>query len=81
MTRITTIMYDFLPVLIFRFFARLQACNNTGILNTCTRLWQTESVQVTPVDSIKDVVPSFVKVPEFDNTWRRPEDISAETKQ
>ena len=36
----------------------LQARNNTGILNTCTRLWQTESEQTTPVDSIKNVVRS-----------------------
>ena len=28
----------------------------TGILNTCTRLWLTESEQATPMDSIKDVV-------------------------
>ncbi len=33
-----------------------QASNNIGVLNTCTRLWLTESEQVTPVDSIKDVV-------------------------
>ena len=38
----------------------------TGILNTCTRLWLTESEQTTPVVSIKDVVRSSVKVPEFD---------------
>ena len=44
----------------------LQASNNTGILNTSTRLWLTESEQATPVDSIKDVVRSSVKVPEFD---------------
>ena len=31
----------------------LQASNNTGILNTCTWLWLTESEQATPVDSIK----------------------------
>ena len=41
----------------------LQASNNAGILNTCTRLWLTESEQVTPVNSIKDVVRSSVKVP------------------
>ena len=40
--------------------------NNTGILNTCTQLWLTESEQATPVDSIKDVDGSSVKVPEFD---------------
>ena len=44
----------------------LQVSNNTEILNTCTRLWLTESEQATPVDSIKDVVRSSVKVPEFD---------------
>ena len=38
----------------------------------------TESKQATPVDSIKDVVWSFVKFPSSTNTWRRPEDISAE---
>ena len=36
----------------------LQASNNTGILNTCTRLWLTESEQATPVVSIKDIVRS-----------------------
>ena len=87
-------MYDFLPMLKFRFFFSssllnyqfpyciklytwstqqdivghlaseetvkwrlqiqfwLQASNNTGILNTCIRLWLTESEQATPVDSI-----------------------------
>ena len=40
--------------------------NNTGMLNTCTRLWLTESEQVTPVDLIKDIFRSSVKVPEFD---------------
>ena len=34
----------------------LQVSNNTGILNTCTWLWLTESEQATLVDSIKDVV-------------------------
>ena len=43
----------------------LQVSNNTGILSTCTRLWLTESEQATPVVSIKDVVRSSVKVPEF----------------
>ena len=38
----------------------LQASNNTGILNTCTRLWLTELEQVTSVDSIKEVVRSSV---------------------
>ena len=36
----------------------LQTSNNTGILNTCTRLWLRESEKATPVDSIKDVVRS-----------------------
>ena len=49
----------------------LQASNNTGILNTCTRLWLTESEQATPVDSIKDVVRSSVKVPEFDKHLKK----------
>ena len=43
----------------------LQVSNNTGILNTCTRLWLTESEQATPVDSIKDIVQSSMKVSEF----------------
>ena len=30
----------------------IQANNNTGILNTCTGLWLTESEQATPVVSI-----------------------------
>ena len=34
----------------------LTCSNNTGILNTCTWLWLTESEQVTPMDSIKDIV-------------------------
>ena len=49
----------------------LQASNNTGILNTCTRLWLTESEQVTPVDSIKDVVRISVRVPEFDKHLKK----------
>ena len=40
--------------------------NNAGILNTCTRLWLTESEQANPMDLIKDIVRSSVKVPEFD---------------
>ena len=39
--------------------------------NTCTRLWLTESEQVTPVVSIKDVVRSSVKVPEFDKHQKK----------
>ena len=49
----------------------LQASNNTGILNTCTRLWLMESEQATPMDSIKDVVWSSVKVPEFDKHLKK----------
>ena len=49
----------------------LQASNNTGILNTCTRLWLLESEQATPVGSIKDVVRSSVKVPEFDKHLKK----------
>ena len=44
---------------------------DTGILNTCTRLWLTESEQAAPVDSIKDVVLSSVKVPEFDKHLKK----------
>ena len=49
----------------------LQVSNNTGILITCTRLWPTESEQANPVDSIKDVVRSSVKVPEFDKNLKK----------
>ena len=49
----------------------LQASNNTGILNTCTRLWLTESEQATSVVSIKDVVRSTVKVPEFEKYLKK----------
>ena len=45
--------------------------NNTGILDNCTRLWQTESEQATPVDSIKNVVRSSMKVPEFDKHLKK----------
>ena len=45
--------------------------NNIGILNTCARLWLTESEQATPVDSIKDVVRSFAKVLEFDKHMKK----------
>ena len=55
----------------------LQASNNTGILNTCTRLWLTESEQASPVVSIKFEVPW--RFPSSTNTRRRPENISAET--
>ena len=49
----------------------LQVSDNIGILNTCTQLWLTESEQVTPVDSIKDVVRSSVKVPEFNKHLKK----------
>ena len=49
----------------------LQASNNTGILNTCTRLWLTESEQAIAVDSIKDVVRSSVKVQEMDKHLKK----------
>ena len=52
--------------------SRLKASNSTGILNTCTRLWLTESEQVTPEDSIKDVVRSSVKIPKFDKHLKKP---------
>ena len=48
-----------------------QASNNTGILNTYTRLWLTESEQATPVDSMKYVVQCSVKVPEFDKHLKK----------
>ena len=44
---------------------------NSGILNTCTRLWLTESEQATPVDSIKDRVRSSTKVPDFYNHLKK----------
>ena len=49
----------------------LQASNNTGIFNTCTRLWPAESEQATLVVSIKDVVRSSMKVPEFDKHLKK----------
>ena len=41
------------------------------MLNTCTWLLLTESEQVTPMNSIKDVVQSSVKVPEFDKHLKK----------
>ena len=41
------------------------------MLNICTRLWLTESERTTPVDSIKDIVRSSVKVPEFDKHLKK----------
>ena len=49
----------------------LQTSNNIGLLNTCTRLWLTESEQASPVDSIKDVIRSSGKVPEFDKRLKK----------
>ena len=49
----------------------LQVSNNIGILNTCTWLWQMELEQATLVDSMKDVVRSSVKVPEFDKHLKK----------
>ena len=49
----------------------LQVSNNIGILNTCTRLWLTESEQATPIVSIKNVVRSSVKVPELDKHLKK----------
>ena len=34
-------------------------------------IWQTESEQATPVDSIKDIVRSSVKVPKFDKHLKK----------
>ena len=50
----------------------LQASNNTGILNTCTQLWLTESEQATPMDSIKDIVRSSV----FNKHLKKAGDVS-----
>ena len=52
-------------------FVKTEMNNNTGIFNTCTRLWLTESEQATPVVSIKDVVRSSGKVPEFDKHLKK----------
>ena len=49
----------------------LKVSNNAGILNTCTRLWLTESEQATLMGSIKDVVRISVKVPEFDKHLKK----------
>ena len=49
----------------------LLASNNTGILNTCTRLCLTESEEATTVDPIKDVVQISVKVPELDKHLKK----------
>ena len=49
----------------------LQVSNNTGIVNACIWLWLTESEQATLVDSIKDVVRSSVKVPEFNKHLKK----------
>ena len=43
----------------------------TGILNTCTWLWLMESEQATPMVSIKDIVQSSMKVPEFDKHLKK----------
>ena len=53
--------------------------SGTDTYNRYAMLWLTESEQATSVNSIKDVVRSSVKVPEFDKHLKRPEDISAET--
>ena len=45
--------------------------SSIGLLSTCTRLWLTESEQVTPMESIKDVVWSSVKLPEFDKLLKK----------
>ena len=51
----------------------LQSSDDTGILNTCTRLRLTESERVTPVDSIKDVFRSSVKLSDFDKHLKKAE--------
>ena len=47
------------------------AYNRYAMCPACTQLWQTESEQATPVVSIKDVVRSSVKVPEFDKHLKK----------
>ena len=54
-----------------QFQSSLESRNNTGILNTCTWLWLRESEQVIPVDSIKDVIQSSMKVPECDKHLKK----------
>ena len=49
----------------------LKASNNTGILNTCTRLWLMESELVTPMDSIKGHNSKFR---EGSQVWQKPEE-------
>ena len=71
LTRITTITTKETIIWRLQVQSCLLASNNTGILSTCTRLWLTESEQMTPVDSIKDVVRSSVKVPEFDKHLKK----------
>ena len=48
-----------------------QVTSNTGILNSYTRLWLTELEQANPVDSIKDVVRSSIKVPKFNKYLKK----------
>ena len=60
-----------LQVLSIQVQSWLQVSNNTGILNTCTWLWLTESEQPTTVVSIKDEVRNSVKVPEFDKHLKK----------
>ena len=52
--------------------------NNRGILNTCTRLWLTESEQATLMDSIKDVVRSTYRLKRYGNN-NKDEDNSPKT--
>ena len=51
----------------------LLACSQdwTCNLQMIVSLWLTESEQATPMDSIKDVVRIFVKVPEFDKHLKK----------
>ena len=60
-----------IPVWMLQVQSWLQASNSTGILNTCTQLWLMESEQVSPLDSIKDVVWCSMKVPEFDKHLKK----------
>ena len=52
-------------------FLEAQGTNAYNRYGMCPAGWQTESEQATPVVSIKDVVRSSVKVPEFDKHLKK----------
>ena len=64
-------MYDFFTYAYVQIQSWLQVSNNTGILNICTWLWLMKSEQEALVDSIKDVVRSSLKVPEFNKHLKK----------